>query len=313
MTLSRPTRHLIIGGAAKAGTTSVFNYLRGHPEVCTNRVKELNYFTAPHLDLQVPKNVSFWDKNPPDLDDYFGLFPCAERRPVLCEASVHYFESLATPKVLADHLTQVKMVFLVRDPVERLYSHYLQFRKTHMIVGEMTFREFYEWQLRAVDHTEANVARRALLVGCYSRWLAHYYDVFPASDILVLSFDALKHTPQKTMQTICRFAGIDEGYYDEFTFKVFHRTKVYRSKRIDRAHQKLMKPFKTLVENRFPRLSEVLHAINHRTFYGLYEAINLQHKPQNGIPPDIRAELEAFYADEAKQLAEITRQCGLLT
>ena len=310
MTSEKQPRHLIIGGAAKAGTTSVFMYLQGHPQVCTSTVKETNYFLSLQYKILVSRPYSFWMNDPPTIASYYDLFPCLER-PILCEGSPSYLISDGTAQVIADHLQNVKLIFIVREPVERFYSHYLQYRKAHLIPAKMSFEDFYRLQARSVDVPEFDLTRRALSTGCYSAWLAAYYAVFPTSDILVLPFRMLKYTPRLLMQEICRFAAIDEDYYDKYNFEIFNQTRVYRAKQVDAVYKTAMKRLNLAVAY-YPKLSRMLHTVNRRTMMRWYQAFNTTQKLQEGIPPDIRAELETFYAGEAERLAELTGQRGLL-
>src|SRR5881398_2677233 len=102
--------NLLVIGASKCGTTSLHHYLGLHPEIGMSRVKELHYF------VEEPTESS--------LRWYASQFPDA---PVRGESSPSYTQRHRSPLVaarIARVLPDVKLVYIVRDPVERLLSSY---------------------------------------------------------------------------------------------------------------------------------------------------------------------------------------------
>src|SRR4051812_18863671 len=106
--------NLLIVGAAKAGTTSLHAYLDLHPSVFMSRRKELKLFNRPT-----------WRE---DLDGYRAQFPVAA--PIRGESSPAY--SMApwigsVPERIHETIPEAKIVYMVREPVERTIAQYVEF------------------------------------------------------------------------------------------------------------------------------------------------------------------------------------------
>lgn len=106
----------MIAGAMKCGTTSLYQYLLQHPQVVGARKKEIHYF-----DWGYAEGVRW----------YRSQFPLARRYGPGCltgEASTDYLFHPHAPRRMAASLPDVKLIFLVRNPVDRAYSHYHHMR-----------------------------------------------------------------------------------------------------------------------------------------------------------------------------------------
>jgi hypothetical protein len=103
---------LIIGGQ-RCGTTSLYHYLAAHPQVRVATGKELQYFTLHHT------RPSRW---------YRAHFPRLGPGERTFEASPYYLFHPQAPGRIAAALPEARFVALLRDPVERAYSHYLHSR-----------------------------------------------------------------------------------------------------------------------------------------------------------------------------------------
>jgi hypothetical protein len=112
--------NFLIGGAGKSGTTTLWAVLRRHPQVFMPRVKDVSFFSS---DV-APRSVYHHG-----IDWYGGLFAGAEGRIAIGEASVAYLYDPESPRLIQKHLGMPRMVFILRDPCERTYSHYWQERK----------------------------------------------------------------------------------------------------------------------------------------------------------------------------------------
>lgn len=101
--------HFLIIGAARSGTTSLYSYLVEHPRVVAAAKKELHFF-----DLRFP-NGPAW---------YRDQFPSLSPDTITGEASPYYLFHSHVPKRVFKLLPHVKLIVLLRNPVDRAYSHY---------------------------------------------------------------------------------------------------------------------------------------------------------------------------------------------
>ena len=116
----------LIIGTMKGGTTSLHRYLRQHPEVFMPERKELNFFldeyAGPPIDPPEERN---WSRG---ITWYERQFAGAERERAVGEASANYSRYPTYPGVaerIAEVVPKVKIIYLVRNPIDRVFSHYL--------------------------------------------------------------------------------------------------------------------------------------------------------------------------------------------
>ena len=110
----------LIVGAAKSGTTSLYHYLKQHPQIFMPSLKEPNYFS------QIPKNRDFVT----DWNEYVQLFKSAKINETIGEASTSYlFCYKRTIPAIKERLGNPKIIIILRNPIERAFSHYLFYIK----------------------------------------------------------------------------------------------------------------------------------------------------------------------------------------
>lgn len=183
-------------GVAKGGTTSLHHYLRQHPDLFLPYVKELHFFDADE------------ERFSSDLDQYLGYFSDAGA----ChtgEATPSYFRHV---EVAAERMRELygeappRFLLLLRDPVERAYSHYLH------NVSEGREPLSFEAALQA-EQTDPAAKRRAWKAyfadGVYADTLAKWFEAFPREQFLILLSADLEQTPDVTLQKILQFLGVD--------------------------------------------------------------------------------------------------------
>lgn len=122
----------LIPGAARAGTTALFEHLRNHPDIFMPDEKEPMFFSlwnvGKRMEWQVGKVAQGWTIA--DMEEYLDLFQGAGKDQKCGEASVWYLYDYATVirnirKLYCEKATELKIVILLRNPVQRAWSHYL--------------------------------------------------------------------------------------------------------------------------------------------------------------------------------------------
>ena len=179
--------YVIILGAMKCGTTSLFHYLAQHPQVAPCKIKEPNFFAD---DNQWAKGIEhyeqLWDWNP-------------DIHKVALEASTHYTRVPIYPNAaerIAAVPAQFKFIYIMRDPIERIESH-------------LTHGKADGWQDNSLQPGIKNVA---IEVTKYSQQINEYYLRFPKEDILLLNFLDLKKDPETLLKRVTDFIGLDNQY-----------------------------------------------------------------------------------------------------
>jgi hypothetical protein len=181
----------VIIGAARAGTTAIWEYLRAHPGAFLPIRKELNFFHRVEL-------------TPETLAWYRGQFAEARPEQAAGEASPQYLFYDVVPERMASVIPNAKLVASLRDPVDRAYSHYWWRR-----LWRAETREFAE----AVDDELAGTAPPGgeyLGYGLYREQLDRFCAVFPRSALHVTLLDDLEADASGTLASVCRHLGIAE-------------------------------------------------------------------------------------------------------
>ena len=191
--------NLIVIGAMKCGTTALHRYLGLHPDIAMSKPKELNFFCGParpEVEQQTWLEGN-WHKG---VEWYAAQFRSAV--PVRGEASPGY-TSPSFPEAaerMARIVPKVRLVYLVRDPIERAVSHYLHHR------AEGTERRMIE---EALLDPHSQYLQRSRY---YAR-LEPYLARFPRERILICTQEDLLSRRRATMRELYRFAGVDDSFW----------------------------------------------------------------------------------------------------
>ncbi|MEL7640418.1 MAG: sulfotransferase [Solidesulfovibrio sp.] len=190
----------IIGGAPRSGTTWFCHALDRHPAIVMAKpfIPEPKFF---HRDELYAKG----------LDHYRATwFPDPDPACVYGEKGSYYLENPACARRIRDCLPGVKLLFTLRDPVERAYSNYVWSRMNgHEDEDFQTALELEETREANLDaslrfvHPNAYFSR-----GLYARLLAPYYALFAAERILCLRFEDLRSDPEAVLTRVHAFLGV---------------------------------------------------------------------------------------------------------
>lgn len=190
--------NLIVIGAQKCGTTALHEYLDLHPEIAMSRPKELDFFVAEHN----------WGRGRAWYERHF-----VADAPIRGEASpsyTNYPEFRGVAERAAQVVPEARLVYLVRDPLERIVSHYLHNRA----------------QGRGLPTIEAQLGdlRDSVFVAhsLYHAQLRRFLRVFPESSILVVDqADLLAHR-RPTLRRVFGFLGVAADFDSSAFDRVHH-------------------------------------------------------------------------------------------
>lgn len=207
--LTAPSRgwpSALIIGAQRSGTSSLFNYLVRHPDVRAPVTKEIHYF-----DFHLRKPVRW----------YRGRFPYSRQLragALTFEASPYYLAHPLVPDRAARLLPDVKLIALLRNPVDRALSHYhhevrdgresLSFaeaieREAERLAGEEE-RLGNDPEYYSFNHHRYSYTTRGLYLRQLRRWMAHY----PRAQLLVLQSEWLFRNPAAATAAVHDFLGL---------------------------------------------------------------------------------------------------------
>ena len=129
--MSRMPDFLIIG-APKSGTTSLYFYLQQHPQIFLPEKKKPFFFAFENQDMNhyhIYGNMKVINNTIVDLNEYQMLFENIPTNIKVGEASTEYLHIPEAVKNIYSHIPDVKMIAVLRNPVDRAYSHFSHFRR----------------------------------------------------------------------------------------------------------------------------------------------------------------------------------------
>ena len=207
--------YLIIGGSPRSGTTSLFKWLSDHPSICAASIKETRFFLDADYPLQGSSRF-----NGDNLDDYRSFYRhCREQcGQVRLEATPDYLYTKVALQI-ATLLPKAKMVFVARDPVERLVSWYKYSRQRRLIDSSMSFYEYVIKQVEQESTIGTPVHMRALDQCRYDKYVPAFRQAF-GERVLTINFSDIKDDALTTIVKLCDFIGVDGSYFGNHRFTI---------------------------------------------------------------------------------------------
>jgi len=288
--------HLFIGGTTKAGTTSLFNYLADHPEICGSIIKETGFF----LDNDYPFPY-FKEWNYQDGISKFNIYfsECVQEN-VRLEATPTYLYSPGTPERISSSFSKVKWIFILREPISRLVSCYRFNKQIGNLEKSISFREYIEKQFEYREWRES----RCLVTGKYSNCLVRYYNLYPKEDILIINYQKLSTEPVTVLKRISGFIGVDTAFYDTYNLEIFNPTMTVRNSWL---HIWYLAVGRKVSQRRFIQNSGMRRIIQQASqiIEPFYKIINSGNPENIEIPEDLRVRLTAYYEPDRAALSEL--------
>ncbi len=192
----------LIIGAMRSGTTALHDTLARHPRVIPAIKKEIHFF-----DLEFHRGIGWYRAHFP--------YQTRMRGHITGEASPYYLFHPLAPGRAAQTVPQARLIALLRNPVDRAYSHY--WHGIRLGYETLSFKDAIEQEAERLAGEEERLRRgpsfphqlhsylaRGLYAQQLERWLAH----FPKESLLVLQTEALEHHPAPILHSLCRFLHI---------------------------------------------------------------------------------------------------------
>ena len=213
-------------GAAKSATTSLFEMLRQHPLISAPSFKEPHFFDN---SKNYQKGKQWY------LKSYFTNIESAQ---VIGEFTPSYLSSLASPKrILETFGPKIKFVAILRNPIDRAYSHYLHTKR-----DEHEALEFLDAVLNENDRLtqfnkiedELSFSRFSYIYqGQYAQHINNYLNYFSIKQFHFVLFNDFINKREETIQSILSFLGIDNNYELDINI-TSNKSSIARSKSLKR-------------------------------------------------------------------------------
>lgn len=260
-------------GPGKCGTTWLYNALSNHPQVCVSTAKETLYFSDYHH-----RGFDWYQK--------FFRWSSKEESPVaIGEVSNTYIFDDSVAARIAHEIPNAKIIYNLRDPIERAFSHYLFLRRNAELNG--AFEE-------AIEKRPDLLSR-----GKYSEHLQSYHEHFDASRRLGLFYDDLKSDPESYARTVFEFLELDPNLYQGDPAKKVLQASAPRSRMLARM---VVKGADWTRRMGYPDVvSKVKHSRLSRLIFRPFAA---GEKPQ--LSQETRERLKPYFTEDLDRLSEMT-------
>ncbi len=269
--------NLIIIGGLKCGTTSLHHYLNLHPEIAMSRPKELNFFVS---ELNWPLG----------RDWYAGHFDPSAR--IRGESSPHYTNRPSfngVPGRMRELLgSDVRLVYVVRDPIDRMLSHYL-----HNVGGGYEDRSLAD----ALSDPESSYVARSR----YFFQVDPYLEEFGAERVQIVGREELKADRPGTMRRTFEFLGVDPNFTSEQFEREWETGVAKTGSRFRLMDRAVRLPGLRAIDRNFDRLPESLRWLAERVV----------HDPDRGevakpeVPDSLRRHLVELFRDDTADLERL--------
>jgi hypothetical protein len=265
-------------GAPRCGTTALYNYLSQHPDIAMPIYdKEPHYFGS---DLVAARFERFRGNE----KKYLNLFKHGQNCKRIGEASVHYLSSLNAAREIHDYNPEAKILIMVRNPADMLFSYYL---KMHGNQHEPlpTFQQALEAEARRKQGIDLPpnlyIPKESLFyrdMVRYAPQIQRFYDAFGNEQVKVTVFDDFKRDTAKAYREILEFLEVNSSFETEL--EQMNSTSTFHS------------PFlRRIVQNRFlVKIGDWFYPIA-APVYAQIMKLNRVNIPRPKLDPELRQEL----------------------
>src|SRR2546430_2567378 len=225
--LMPPLPNFFIVGAPKAGTTSLYHYLRQHPDVYMSPIKEPNFFASEfRLEHMSPAIRPLAEQDAPALaayldgpmrmlrfggvvtrwDQYLKLFRLVAAERAIGEASVAYLWSRSAAANIHQRIPDARIVMVLRNPADRAFSQYVQAVAKNRT--RLPFDEFVRERARHLPET-LDLFSPFLEYGLYFRQVERFLDRFGSERVRIYLYEDYSRNREATVRDLLRWLGVD--------------------------------------------------------------------------------------------------------
>lgn len=197
--------NFFILGAGKSGTTTLYAYLKSHPQIFMTSPKEPTFFCA---DFQVIKNPI----------SYFELFDGVKDQPRIGEASHGYLSDPKSARVLHGLFPKSKFILSLRNPADRAYSLFHHMRR-HGLESITTFEKALEAEEERFHSPTFRKSNPQFFYnfmyfrsGLYGSQIERFFSFFHHDRFFFTSFERVAEAPQDVTKKIFDFLGVDPSF-----------------------------------------------------------------------------------------------------
>ncbi|HEX6502550.1 MAG TPA: sulfotransferase [Terriglobales bacterium] len=297
--------NFLILGAAKGGTTSLYAYLRQHPQVFMTVPKEPTFFghegtdglfNGPH-----DEDRAYHSRVITNFADYCALYKSVTDQKAVGEASVYSLYLPHAPEQIRKYVPNAIMFAVLRNPADRAYSAYLHVRRQAR--EKFSFAEALKREPERI-HQNWNPLWHFKAMGFYYEQVKRYYDMFGRDQVHVYLYEDFKREPLAVVKQVLDILGVSSRSFTPDMSKRYKKSYVPRYPALEKFfHQSKIKV--QFASQHWPEplrwRAKYLGAFLDR----LAEPNRIAPPP---IPQDVRASLLSEYHDDIRRLSDLLRR-----
>lgn len=287
--------NFLIIGAAKSGTSALYHYIRRHPEIYMSPRKETHFFAFENSN---PATSGPGDTIPgaiTHLDEYKKLFENVRDEKIIGEASPTYIYLPKACNRIKFHIPDVRMVAILRNPVDRAYSAYM-----HLIRdGRESISDFDQALKKEQERIAANWGpiwhyKRG---GLYYEQVKRYYESFDKDRLRIFLYEDLDSNPHKVLKDLFNYLGVSDLWMPDVSVRP-NVSGVPKSTHLHTLmHTLFLKPnlLKSVSRKVIPEQIRWRVTTQMRT-------MNMAKRP---MAPDVRTRLKEFFREDVQNLSQL--------
>jgi len=283
----------VVIGAGRCGTTSLYHYLRQHPQVFMSPVKETNFFSYDGPDRERSLDGGASDQPVRTLAGYAGLFARAGGFTAVGEASPRYLYHPQAAERMRALIPEARLVALFRDPVERAYSSYLAYVRDGS--ERRSFLEAARDEIEGRNPPSWGGKWCSVRSGLYHACVSRYLQLFPRERIRLFLQDDLRQEPAEVLRDVFTLVGVDPAFEPDVSIR-YNKSGLARSKVV---HRLTGKNRVTLA------LKRVLPGAVRKPVFALWMKLIASNFERPHVPPEARRMLVAYYRDDVRRFQEL--------
>lgn len=194
--------NLLIIGAGRSGTTSIYEYLKAHPNICFSKIKEIHYFSIEEI----------FKKG----EQYYHSFYNYDEKTHKLFASADTYLFIAQNEIIKriyDYNPQMKFIVMLRNPVDRAFSGYRYAINNGHMDKKISFIDSLKIETDLLNKNISIVRKNNLCNAFQSKYFYHlsrWTKIFPKENFLLLKTADLKENPNKILNKITTFFEIEK-------------------------------------------------------------------------------------------------------
>lgn len=231
--------NFILIGAAKSGTTSLYYYLKQHPQIYMSKLKETNFFAYEGQEL----NFKWWGDRPDAIlrsivnkKEYLEQFTGVSNEKAIGEVSPLYLYCPAAPDRIKHYIPNVKLIAILRNPVDRAFSHFTHLLRDNREPCSNFAEALRQENIRMKENWTWDYFYKDM--GFYYLQLKRYFDTFDEALIKVYLYDDMLQDMEWLLKDLFGFIDVKDDFVPETSYK-YNVSGIPRSRVL---HEFLSKP-----------------------------------------------------------------------